>query len=279
MNEKRLILNADDFGINFETNEAIEELFERGFVTSTTVMAPCRFAEDAVARAKRNGKIKMGLHLTFNSDRFATCGPLAKNVPSLTDKDGNFYESVAEFARHAAAREVAAEIYAQYEFVTRRGVALTHADNHMGSLYGLTGVSFMKEVLDFCAPNGLPFRFPKNIEGAKSIMRTDTIPPALAAAHAQAVEYAGARSVNLIDNLLTNPVPVADVASYHMLKNIYMDIVRNLRSGVNEIFMHPSKSGLAPVRRWEYELLADNELRELIESEGIRLVSWAEAFD
>ena len=38
--------------MSLSANEAIEELFEVGYVTSTTLMTPCPWAEDAMERAK-----------------------------------------------------------------------------------------------------------------------------------------------------------------------------------------------------------------------------------
>ena len=56
--KKYLIINADDYGSCFAANEAIERLFDRGAITTTTLMVPCPWAEDAIRRAQRNPRIK-----------------------------------------------------------------------------------------------------------------------------------------------------------------------------------------------------------------------------
>ena len=44
---KYLIINADDFGMCNSQNLAVFELFEKGTITSATIMAPCKFAYNA----------------------------------------------------------------------------------------------------------------------------------------------------------------------------------------------------------------------------------------
>ena len=53
--DKYLILNADDFGYDAETNEAIETLLKSERITSVSLLAPAPAAEDAADRAKRLG--------------------------------------------------------------------------------------------------------------------------------------------------------------------------------------------------------------------------------
>ncbi len=42
--ERYLIINADDYGMSQSTNQAIEHLFNEGFITSTTLMTNLRKA-------------------------------------------------------------------------------------------------------------------------------------------------------------------------------------------------------------------------------------------
>ena len=49
--KRYLIINADDFGLCHSANEAVMELFEGGYIRSSTIMTPCPGAEEAVAFA------------------------------------------------------------------------------------------------------------------------------------------------------------------------------------------------------------------------------------
>jgi len=282
-----LIINADDYGVCMETNKAIEHIFNEGTISSTTIMTPCIGAEDGVTRAKANPKIKMGLHITTNAEwtkEYGSWKPVApaEQTQSLTDENGYFFNNVAAFASQAKGAEVAVEIEAQYQFLLSRGIAPTHADSHMGSVYGLSGVSFMKETLEFCAKHSLPFRFPKNIENVKMLTRLETIPAPLAAAHQQAVGYASMLGVKLIDNLLSCLLDYSELTSYEKVRDEYFRILSHLPEGVSELFLHPSAEN-SPMgknnpkwqsRVWEYQLLLDDAFKRHIESENITLISY-----
>ena len=61
---KKLIINADDFGLNTSVNHAIIESFEKGLINSTTLMANMPGFEEAIELAHKNNIIdKIGIHL------------------------------------------------------------------------------------------------------------------------------------------------------------------------------------------------------------------------
>ena len=164
--DKYLIINADDFGMCRAHNIDTFDLFRRGAITSATVMAPCKYAREAVDFAADNPRFSVGVHLTttseWNSYRW---GPISKNVSSLTDSDGCFYKGCEEFAQNASIDEVEREIIAQIELLCSMGLTPSHIDNHMGSLYGISNGDFrlLALVIDVAARYGLPFRFPGKI--------------------------------------------------------------------------------------------------------------------
>jgi predicted glycoside hydrolase/deacetylase ChbG (UPF0249 family) len=102
------------------------------------------------------------------------------------------------------------------------------------------------------------------------------------AAHRAIVLLADMHHVLLPDDMLTNPYPVKQIGSYEALREYYLREIRKLKSGVTELFIHPSLPD--PVlcnrtpewqkRELEYRLLMEPEFHDLIRSEGIHLVSW-----
>ena len=62
---KKIIVNADDFGISKEVNEGIVKGFQDGIITSTTVMANMPEFEQALSLAKKNSELGVGVHLNI----------------------------------------------------------------------------------------------------------------------------------------------------------------------------------------------------------------------
>ena len=58
--DKYLIINADDFGMCHAHNVATFDLLKKGAITSSTIMAPCPWAYEAVKFAKENPQFAIG---------------------------------------------------------------------------------------------------------------------------------------------------------------------------------------------------------------------------
>lgn len=286
MSNRYLIVNADDFGLCRETNDAIEGLFNEGRITSTTIMAPSKEFRDAAGRAAENKKINIGLHITLNSDfehdGWKSIAP-KETVKSLLDDDGNFFYDSGCFYRNASENEVAFEINAQYDFAVSAGCRVDHADSHCGTLYGIGGRPFLKEAFGLCSKYGLPFRFP----GSKSYIANlfgGKIPPEIDAAHTAAVMLAKKMGINIPSGIVTNPFKVGDIQTYENLKDFYIDAIRNIKEGITEIFLHPSGHSRSlsagpewQKRIWEYDFLMSDDFLKTVEQEDINLVSWGSA--
>jgi chitin disaccharide deacetylase len=127
---RRLIINADDFGLTSGVNRAIREAGHGRAITSTTLMANgAQFAE-AAALVGSVPELKVGCHVVL-IDGQAVEG----NVPSLTGAGGRFRSSLKDFARAAlgkklAAGEIERETAAQIRKIQAQGITVTHVDSH-----------------------------------------------------------------------------------------------------------------------------------------------------
>lgn len=288
MSKRYLIVNADDFGLCRETNDAVERLFNEGRITSTTVMTPCGGARDAVCRALNNKKINMGLHITLNSDyehdRWGSIAP-AGAVPSLLDDNGRFFHDTKVFCNKAKGDEVTTEINAQYDFVASTGYNPDHADSHCGTLYGITGRPFLKEVFELCIKHNLPFRFPEGDGYIGEMFGGNTIPPEIDAAHKMGTAFAKSKGVHILCDMFTNQSGIREIGSYDNLKKYYINKIRNIKEGITEMFLHPSflneeYMAIFPgwqKRMWEYQFLMDDDFLKAVQQEDINLVSWSTA--
>ena len=66
---RRLIVNADDFGLTSGVNRAVAEAFDAGVVTSTTLMAGQPTTEEALPIAAGRPTLGVGLHFNLTHGR------------------------------------------------------------------------------------------------------------------------------------------------------------------------------------------------------------------
>jgi len=129
---KRVVITADDFGLSEAVNEGIEQAHRDGILTSASLMMGGPAVEDAVRRARRLPRLRVGLHLVVIE------GPAVlprRRIPDLVDDAGWFPSDqlalgVRYFFRLGIRRQLAAEIRAQFGAFAATGLALDHADAH-----------------------------------------------------------------------------------------------------------------------------------------------------
>lgn len=133
-----LIIHADDIGMCYSANKASIEAYEKGVVSSGSLMAPAPWFMEAAAYFGSHPEFDVGVHITLTSEwklyRWPPVAPKDK-VPGLVSKDGFMYRTSEEVAEHADGREVEAEIRAQIERVLEFGIKPTHLDTHMGTVH------------------------------------------------------------------------------------------------------------------------------------------------
>lgn len=132
---KQVIFTADDFGLCSEVNEAVEKAHSGGVLSATSLMVAAPAAKDAVERAHRLPRLKVGLHLTL-VDGHPLLPPA--EIPALVDSSGAFSKDLVGagikwFFSPAARRDLRKEIRAQFEAFRATGLKLDHvnAHNHM----------------------------------------------------------------------------------------------------------------------------------------------------
>lgn len=132
MGRRRLIVTADDFGLADSVNEAVEIAHRDGVLGGASLMVSGAAADDAVERARRLPRLKVGLHLALVDAR-PVLDP--RDIPDLVDargrfRDGMFGAGVRFFFLPRVRRQLAAEIRAQFEAFRRTGLTLDHVNAH-----------------------------------------------------------------------------------------------------------------------------------------------------
>ncbi len=125
---RKLIVNADDFGLTRGCTEGIIKAWREGVVTDTSLLVTMPRWEEAALAATQAGLAACGLHLTLT----VGCPALAREqVPSLYGSDHQFAK---RSAWQAGKRIVLAEIEAEWRAQLRRflasGLRLNHLDSH-----------------------------------------------------------------------------------------------------------------------------------------------------
>ena len=127
---QRIIINADDLGLNNQVNEAILHYLETGKITSSTIMASGEAFCDAVKIAKQFPSCSFGVHLTIDeltpvtdSTVFEQCGLV---------KDGMFVKNAYKTLRYKPEIEEAiySEWKAQIAKILDSGINVSHIDSH-----------------------------------------------------------------------------------------------------------------------------------------------------
>ncbi|RAP78256.1 polysaccharide deacetylase family protein [Paenibacillus montanisoli] len=283
-NERVLIINADDFGLCHSSNKGIQKLLTDGVVSSATIMMPCGWAREAGVWSASHALLDVGVHFTFTSEwDLMKWGPVYRggSTESLVNMEGYFHRDSKTFERRADAEQVRLELIAQVEMALQMGVNVTHADNHMGSLYGLqTGRDFLSEVFDVCAGFGLPFRLPRFLlleSGAPA-------PPELAAQALKVAAEADRKGVVVLDYLVALPFQAAPNETYAQFKAQMIALLKQLKPGVSELIIHPalvtdelSAFHGEPLKRgMEMDIFRDKEVQDVLQSEGIKQIGWKE---
>lgn len=127
-----LILTADDFGLSDAVNDAVEIAHRDGVLSAASLMVGGAASVDAVHRAKRCPRLRVGLHLVLVEG--APVLP-PKHIPDLVDASGRLRTDMVglafAIAAHRSVRaQVAREIEAQMEAYARTGLALDHVNAH-----------------------------------------------------------------------------------------------------------------------------------------------------
>ena len=288
MGEKFLIINADDFGMCHAENMATIDLFEKGGISSATVMTPCSWAVEAMKWVRQNPQFSVGVHLTLTSEWGGyRWGPVGREgTESLRDDLGYMYDENEYFEENCDIDEVEKEIYAQVGRFRSFGVEPTHLDNHMGGLYGLHGNNeLMPKTFEICGKLGLPFRlfkyidmknlpgeFPKGISMEFAQKMVDSLTAA-----------AAENGVKLIDYMIFPKWNEETESDYSVYREAMLDCLSNIREGmVTETFIHPAfecdelKAITArwKTRVWEHKLFADPATRQHLEAHGVKYINY-----
>lgn len=236
---KQLVITSDDFGLSSGVNRAVEQAWQNGLLTCSSIMPGAAAFDEAVKIARRNPGLQIGLHLTLVQGRSVL--PPAE-LPDLVDGEGNFSDnSVMAGIRYFFDRglycQLKREIEAQIKKVQGAGIPLTHIDGHLNihlhptvfrilselmPRYGITTIRLARERLAHNLRFDRERKFGKALESLIFGFLTDHARPEL--------DRLGIRYACEVKGVLN---------SGRMTEEYLLNIIGGLQEGLTEIYFHP----------------------------------------
>lgn len=281
---KRLIINADDFGLTRGVNRAIAEAHQRGVVTSATLMAGGPEFDEAVALARSLPRLSIGCHVDL-----IQLAPISSpaQIPTLA-AGANFRSGFARFARAAlrhrlSAEEISIEAAAQMRRLQSAGLTLTHFDTHKHTHLFPQVLRPLLQAANQCGIRAVrnPFE-PEGVIGLSEVSSHPKLLSRYCAVRAFRRMASKFRRMVEAEGIVTTDGTVGIVLTGFLNQQRLARLIRRIPEGVWELVTHPGYSdaelrplsGLTASRERELELLTSANTRELLEKAGVELISY-----
>ncbi|HJP85192.1 MAG TPA: ChbG/HpnK family deacetylase [Gemmatimonadaceae bacterium] len=279
---RRLIINADDFGISRGVNDGIVEAAQAGGITSTSLMVNMPASSDAITRVRQCPRISVGLHFNL------TIGSAVTGSSSLTQSSTAEFYSLAKLLAAASLgmldeSDIERECLAQIDRMTRAGFPPTHLDSHR---HVHTHPAIYPAVLRAVQARRIPYlRVPCE--------PLDDAPAAWGATFKKSLSLLSTRRPNrttAAGNLADRPgqhitgfvgISVRGGRSYTAR---LFELIRDLPDGTTELMTHPGYADVALALRDNYTVeretelgvLCSHEFRELLRECKVSLINFGD---
>jgi hopanoid biosynthesis associated protein HpnK len=283
---RRLIVNADDFGLTDGVNRAIIASNSSGVVTSATLMANAKASLTATDLAKAQPSLKTGCHVVLIDGE-----PLAPNLPTLTNGSLRFRASLKKFAvaavrKQMAGDEIQREAEAQIRKIQACGVTLTHVDSHKHTHMFPQVLRPVLRAAKACGIRAVrnPFE-PLRSWPRDMVLGTPDLWFRSAAVMAFQIFAAEFHRALKEEGMASTDGTVGIAATGMLDQQILLKILKALPEGTWELVCHPGYSDadlqaagtrLTQSREIELAALTSAETREAIARQEIQLISYAD---
>jgi hopanoid biosynthesis associated protein HpnK len=267
---RRLIVNADDFGRSHSINQAVVRAHREGILTAASLMVNEAASEEAVALARQNPELGVGLHLTL------LCGHSAlpvEKIPSLVNQRGEFTDRPVAagfryFFQQKLRGQLRDEIAAQFARFRATGLPLDHVNGHLHlhlhpvvfdllmentAAWGITHLRLTRD----------PFWFNARLAQGRWFYRAShaVIHHILSGRARPALRQKAIKHTRAVFGLLQN----ARVDEDYVMK-----LLASLPPGDSELYSHPSLDDF----KHECDALISPHVKALVKAQGIQLIRY-----
>lgn len=279
---RRLIVNADDFGLTSGVNRGIIEAHSQGIVTSSTLMACGAQFEKAVSLARETPTLSVGCHVLLVDGPPALDVRQVSTLASTNSGTPRFCDSLVRFAYRAATGrldedQIESEITAQVRKIQAVGIQVSHLDSHKHTHMFPAVFRPMLRAAKKCGVRAIrnPFE-PLLFAGTGNWKRRFQlgILRSFRSSFQQVLKESG----------MTSPDGcIGIIATGGLDLDTFRRLMENLPTGTWEFVSHPGhndielaniKTRLRASREKELEVLTSPRVREILRREQIDLISY-----
>jgi chitin disaccharide deacetylase len=283
---RRLVINADDFGLTAGVNHAIAEAHSRGVVTSATLMARSSEFSEAVRIGANNPSLGVGCHVMLLDGNPILPPHL---VPSLLRDGTAFRQTLAQLAfavayNRISAAEVEAEATAQLAQLISAGVRISHVDTHK---HAHMFPSILKPLLRAARACGIravrnPFS-PANCPTWNHVARHPELWKRFVAVQLLRGFAPDFRRIIERDGMITTNGTLGVVETGSLTIDLLRAIISYMPEGTWELVCHPGyddaqlarvQTRLRQSRSHELQIFTSPELPALLAQHGVELITY-----
>lgn len=289
---RQLIVNADDFGLTSGVNRAIVEAHREGVVSSATLMANSAAFDEAVEAARALPTMSVGCHVVLTDGApVSPPGAVDTLLAIRSAEPERFYANLSAFAARATLggfdrEQLVSEITAQIRRIQAAGLEVTHLDSHKHAHIFPEILLAMLRAAKICGVHAIRSPFVP----LKAIMAQQ-----FAGKRVLLKRYGQVRVLNSFAGnfrrqtqragLLTPDGVIGMIETGVLDSALLRQALTNLPDGTWELVCHPGyadadlravRTRLIESRERERNLLSSPELKEFLEKQKIRVISYRE---
>jgi hopanoid biosynthesis associated protein HpnK len=281
---KRLIINADDFGLTRGVNRAIAEAHQHGVVTSATMMAGGADLDDALAIAGQLPRLSIGCHVDLiQLTPVLPPSQIKTLISGRTFRPGFLTFGTAALLNRLSPSEITAEAEAQMAKLQSGGIELTHFDTHKHThLFP----QVLRPLLKAAKSQRLgavrnPFE-PDPLLSFSEVMLQPGLVARYGAVRAFQTMARKFRRIVREEGFVTTDGTVGITLTGFLDESKLHRLLRRIPDGTWELVTHPGYcdgalgplSSLTKSRETELALLTADRTRELFQQCGVQLISY-----
>jgi predicted glycoside hydrolase/deacetylase ChbG (UPF0249 family) len=270
---RRVIINADEMGIDEPRSHGILQAHEKGVVTSASLMANSGLLETLATRLREHPGLGVGVHLNLTEG-----SPILSHPKTLADRQGRFFEKAEARRRIMEGRLDLEEVRSEFDLQIRRvkdsGIEPTHLDS-LHHVHVYPGI--MAALCWAARRHGIEkVRLPREPVPAPGSVSSQV--------YWELVRYQGlvakASEILSAENMRTSDHFRGFALSGGIHFDRFVDVLARLPEGTTEIMVRPglreanAKSFVSEDREKELKILTDPETRAAISQYGIELISF-----